>query len=450
MGSGYEVALAGATERLTQEIQCGMLAAARFPRSEEQARQNIMRLCERQDFAEKARYKYSRGQTEITGASVVMARELARNWGHVRTGFTIIADTPESRTIQAYAWDMQTNEHMVQEDTFKKVQQRKGDSGRTDWVSTDERDLAELTRNKAGRIIRNCIIHILPWDLVADALDKVKGVCVAEVKRDPDAAKRSVIDGFSKINVPIKEVEQYVGHSLGSCSPEELDHLRSVWTAIHSGEETWRDFYNPEPTKDTVTLDKNTASVFEGATGKTVERPTGRTEPQGADDATRPFLPKELRQSDADERPESEHLLDVVGAGTKDAVEAVLLYVSNSKHLPAADRLGLMRACMARAADFATATETGGLMQEDGEGQSEEVPSGGESKEEQEKPKPIPHQVMAAIIEMKTRSKSGTMAVHMAYKVRWDKVVANDPKLSEWTPRVEQEREKIIAEITGK
>lgn len=446
-----------------------MLAAIRFPRSEDEARQKIEKLCKRKDFAEKARYKYSRGQgekkTEITGASVVMAREMARCWKHVRTGFTIIADTEESRTIQAYAWDMENNEHMVQEDTFRKLQQRVGkEGGPTTWVVPDERDLAELTRNKAGRIIRNCIIHILPWDMVADALEIAKQTSIAGVRENPDAAKKAVLDGFSRINVPIKEVELYMGHSLSSCSPEELEHLREVWTAIHSGEESWRDFYNPAPTKEPVQMDPATASVFQGATGQTVPRPhqdTPKTTPQGPDDATRAYLPKELHQQPGDNRPESEHLLDVIGVGSKDAVDSVLAYLAHAKHIPASDRLALMRACTARAADFTQQTSTENLqggrdedvpfadgIETDNEADGQTVESTAETVHQgppKEEPEKIPDEVIRCFQEMRNRAHSGRMAVEFAYRVRWLNVVEKRPDLEPWTPRVLEERESIIA-----
>lgn len=477
-GAGNALAIAGAAETIAQEIQTAIVLAKRFPRSEADAREKIIRCCQRKDFAEKARYKYSRGQgekkTDIIGPSIVVARELARLWGNIRYGYKIISDTEEHRMIEAYAWDLETNQHEIQHDTFRKLQQRTQKDGPTIWVVPDERDLAELTRNKAGRIVRNCIIHVMPFDLVADVVEAALSTCVEQARKDPDGTLKDIIAGFSKINVPIKELENYVGHALNACSPEELEELRAVWHAIQSGEEKWRDYYNPNPTNDPVQMDPATASVFQGATGQTVPRPhqdAPKTTPQGPDDATRAYLPKELHQQPGDNRPESEHLLDVIGVGSKDAVDSVLAYLAHAKHIAASDRLALMRACTARAADFAQETTSDGpsdssddvpfaptgetVQTEDdggdadtyGDGQTVESTAETVQQPPKEEPEKIPDEVIRCFQEMRNRAHSGRMAVEFAYRVRWLNVVEKRPDLEPWTPRVLEERESIIANV---
>src|SRR5262245_44745432 len=89
--AGTAVAIA----QIGDEIKAAVVTAKHFPRDENISFTRIMKSGERPSFAERAAYLYRRGGTDITGASVHLAREQARCWGNMRSGIRIVDVTEE-------------------------------------------------------------------------------------------------------------------------------------------------------------------------------------------------------------------------------------------------------------------------------------------------------------------------------------------------------------------
>jgi len=56
---------------------------------------------------------------------------------------------------------------------------------------------------------------------------------------DPKAKLRRVIDAFTEIGVSPEMLEQYLGHTLDSSSPAEIEDLRTMYKNIRAGETTF-------------------------------------------------------------------------------------------------------------------------------------------------------------------------------------------------------------------
>lgn len=130
------------------EIKSAIIIALKFPRDDAKCFVSLMKSCQRSSFADDASYSFPRGGHQIKGPSVHLAREAARVWGNIRHGLSVIADDEDERTIEAWAWDLQTNVKVVAEDTFQKLIYRKAGGGQ--WIKPDERDLRELTNRRGG------------------------------------------------------------------------------------------------------------------------------------------------------------------------------------------------------------------------------------------------------------------------------------------------------------
>src|SRR5205085_986190 len=137
-------------------------------RNELMAFQQLAVACKRLSFAEQSSYAFPRGGQTVSGPSVHLARAAARVWKNLQYGVRITRDDDDSRQIQAFAWDLETNVKVTGEDDFKKLVYRKKDG----WVKPDERDLRELTNRRGAILVRNCILQILPKDLIEDARDE--------------------------------------------------------------------------------------------------------------------------------------------------------------------------------------------------------------------------------------------------------------------------------------
>jgi hypothetical protein len=233
-----ELAPTAASAEKQFEIQSAIIIAKRFPRDEDSAFQKLMKACKRSTFAEDAEYSFPRGDKLVTGPSVALAREAARVWTNVRHGLTIIRDDPQSRQIQGWAWDVETNTKVTAEDDFRKLIFRKGKG----WIEPDERDLRELTNRRGAILKRNCILEVIPKDLIEDALYQCHKTLQSDAAQDPDAARKRILVAFSELNVNAEMLAAYLGHAVGQSSPEEIASLRTIYKSIVDGNSKWADY----------------------------------------------------------------------------------------------------------------------------------------------------------------------------------------------------------------
>lgn len=246
-----ELAPTAGAEAARQEVQAAVILAKRFPRNEDEAYAAIIKACSRPSFAGDVEYNFPRGKKQdaqgnwvnniISGPSVYLAREFARVWGNIRHGCDIVADTEGERTIRAFGWDIQTNVKVTSDVTFKKLIFRKQGG----WQTPDERDLRELTNKQAAIAKRNCLLELLPSDMVEDACAQARQTLQDRAAQDPDGERKKVVTAFSKLNVTVEMLEQYLGHPLAQSSPAEIADLRSVYKSIADGNSTWGDYGAP-------------------------------------------------------------------------------------------------------------------------------------------------------------------------------------------------------------
>jgi hypothetical protein len=235
-----ELAVSSSTAMARHEIEGSIVLAKRFPRNQDQAFAMVMKSCQRFSFASMTTYSYPRGGQQITGASVHLAREAARCWGNLRTGCDIVHDDEETRTIRGWAWDIESNVREAQDASFKKLIYRKPKRGEPGgWIVPDERDLRELTNRQGAICVRNCILHLLPPDLIEDALGTAKGTIKNDKPTDPDEARKKIIMGFQGIGVSVDDLETKLGHPLRQVTPEEIKSLREIWASIREGNSVW-------------------------------------------------------------------------------------------------------------------------------------------------------------------------------------------------------------------
>lgn len=249
VSSTMELAPSAAMMEKQTEIQGAIIVARRFPRNEEAAFEKLMRSSRRTSFAEEAEYSFPRGGATVTGPSVSLAREAARVWGNIRYGLEVVLDTSEERHIRGWAWDLETNTKVAAEDFFQKLIQRKQKGGGgSQWVKPDERDLRELTFRRGAILVRNCLLQLMPRDLIEDARAQSRATLAKDAAQDPDSARKAVLRAFSEINVSAEQLQGYLGHPVGQSSPEEIAELRAVYQSIKDGNSTWAEYAAAEKT----------------------------------------------------------------------------------------------------------------------------------------------------------------------------------------------------------
>jgi hypothetical protein len=281
-----DLQVAASEAAVQQEIQGALIVAKRFPRDEDASYQKMLRAAARPSFAEDAQWSFPRGGKQITGPSINLAREFARSWTNIRHGVDIIADDAHNRTIRAWAWDLETNVKVTVDDSFQKLIQRKV-NGVTQWVMPDERDLRELTNRRAATAKRNCILELLPSDLVDDICQECSATLERGITNDPDATRKAVLKAFLAIHVTADELKGYLGCPVDQASPAQLADLRQIIKSIRDGQTSWKDYGGGKsegdkpagpPTGRTTSAPK-TKTANGGPTTEPRQRQPGEDEP---------------------------------------------------------------------------------------------------------------------------------------------------------------------------
>lgn len=319
-----EIAATAGAARVQQEIQAGVVLAHRFPRNADQAFAEIVTSCRRPSFADGAEYKFPRGnkfneesgkweKNYVTGATVDLMREAARCWGNIRYGFAVIRDTQQMRGLLGYAWDLERNIFASYEDEFQKLVQRRVNVGteadkrfETQWVQPDERDLRELTNRRGAILERNALEHVLPSDIIDDALSVARETKLSKVAKDPNGERKKVIIAFQSINISPKMLEEKLGHSLDQCSPTQVVELREIYASIRGGHTVWGDWLGEDRMKDKAKGKADISDLVGGAAAAPSTTAAGATTDEKKSE------PTQQRRSAAAAKPDT-----VVTAGTE-------------------------------------------------------------------------------------------------------------------------------------
>ncbi len=253
-------------------VEARFIMAMNRPRDFDMARDRILAECKRPRFAESARYrrpvgkkKNDRGQwveSFIEGPSIRFAEAAMRAMGNIDVQTMTTFDSAEKRIVQVAVTDLESNMTYSRDiTTMKTVERRSIKPGQTPLATRTNSygDLlyilpatdSEVTTMEAAEVskaVRTLGLRLVPGDILDEAMD----ICVATMAdsdaKDPDAARKAVVDGFSALGVKPSDLRAYLGgQDVGSCSPVQIGELRMLFHAIRAGEFSWAEVIAPEP-----------------------------------------------------------------------------------------------------------------------------------------------------------------------------------------------------------
>jgi hypothetical protein len=238
--------------RAAAEVQAAVVVAQQCPRNIQSAVAEMRESCKQMALAERAFYRYPKGGQTITGASVHLARELARCWGNVQYGLVEMRrdDDYGQSEMQAFAWDVQTNSR--NSSTFVVPHRRDTKDGPKQV--TDMRDIYELNTNNGARRVREAIFAILPPWFVEEA----KELC-NQTLRDGGGkplAQRvaDAVKAFEGIGVTADRIEARLGHASGKWTEHDVAQLIVIYKSVQRGEVSAEDeFPAPRVSSDELT-----------------------------------------------------------------------------------------------------------------------------------------------------------------------------------------------------
>jgi hypothetical protein len=257
-------------------VQARYVMALRQPRDWDLVAQRIEREVERPGFAEVAYYRKPVGDG-VEGLSVHFADAAARCMGNLMEEAPVIYEDDRKRVIRVIVTDLESNHTKVKEVTVVKTVERSSlNDGRiaistrmnsrgkpTYTVPATEDELIGKEAALISKTRRNLLLQILPGDIKDRSKARIIAIRNGAVAKDPDGARKKILDAFAAMNILATELKKYLGHDLATATPAEIQDLRDLYSAIHAGETTW-----PEALAEKTTPPDSDAGEAQATTQK--------------------------------------------------------------------------------------------------------------------------------------------------------------------------------------
>jgi hypothetical protein len=280
-GSPTRIGQATAVEqsRAVAEVQARVIVAQNRPRNVDAAIASMEMSCAQMEMAEKAKFRFSRGGSMVSGPSVYLARELLRCWGNAEATVDELSrdDVLGQSEMLAWAWDLETNTRV----STKFIVPHKRDKRSGPEALVDMRDIYENNANSGARRLRECILNILPpW-----YVERAKALCEKTLKEgggEPLPVRiRNLITRFEQMGVTRTQLEKKQGRGSNAWTVEDVAALTVVGRSLAAGETTRddefepdipsvKDFKDPEPVPEQKSAP---AAEVVPATGESVSQP---------------------------------------------------------------------------------------------------------------------------------------------------------------------------------
>ncbi len=256
-------------------VEARFIMALQRPRDNDMARDRILSECKRPKFAESARYRRPVGKKKneqtgrweesfIEGPSIRFAEAAMRAMGNIDVQTMTTFDSPDKRTIQVAVTDLESNTTYARDITVLKVVERKNlkknqqplgtrlnSYGETLYVVVaTESEVATKEAAEVSKSIRTLGLRHVPGDILDEAMELCVQTMANSDAKDPEAARKAIVDAFSAIGVKPADLKLYLGQDVGSCSPAQIGELRALYAALKAGEFAWSDVIEPEPSGD--------------------------------------------------------------------------------------------------------------------------------------------------------------------------------------------------------
>lgn len=249
-----EALVAVEQSRAVAETQAALMMAKRFPRDQMAAMDRILNACTRPSLAEQSLYTYSRGGTDITGPSIRLAEALAQNWGNIQFGIRELEQRAGESTVEAFAWDVETNTRQVK--VFQVKHERHTKAGSK--ALTDPRDIYELTANQGARRLRACILGVIPGDVVEEATKQCELTLNTKAEVTPERIEK-LLEAFAAYGVTREQIEKRIQRRIDAMTPAQLVQLGKIYNSLKDGMSAAADWFE----------------VAQAAEGEAGAKPTG-------------------------------------------------------------------------------------------------------------------------------------------------------------------------------
>lgn len=223
--------------RAIAEVQAAIVVAQQVPRNKQLALAEMREVCGEKVIAERAFFRFPRGGTNVSGASIHLARELARCWGNVQYGVDEMRrdDTAGESEMQAYAWDVQKNTRVA----VKFISPHKRDKRGGSEKLVDLREIYEQNSNVGARRLRECIFAVLPDWFIEEAKELCESTMSGKGSGRPLPQRiADAVKIFNTYGVTLGQLEDKLERPSGEWTEKDLGELLVIYNSLAAKEVT--------------------------------------------------------------------------------------------------------------------------------------------------------------------------------------------------------------------
>lgn len=236
-------------------VESRYIMAMRNPRNWDAVRQDLIKECRRPSFAHnKSAYYIKPIGNGVEGLGIRFVEVALRCMKNVLVETTMIFEDDAKEVHRVSVTDLEANITYPLDVRVSKTVERSKPMDDGSYISVrmnsykkpvytvpaNDDDLLNKRGALISKAIRTIGLRIIPGDLCDEAETIIKAIRLDEAAKDPDAERRNIVDAFTGIGVKAADLNDYLGHDLGKCSPAQLVTLRGIFGAIKDGEATWK------------------------------------------------------------------------------------------------------------------------------------------------------------------------------------------------------------------
>jgi hypothetical protein len=266
ISTGYEVAPTAAAAAAKAEIEARIVAARRWPRDIDQFREEILKDCRRPRFAEIALYNKPVGKKRnpdtgryeeafATDVSIRFIESALQHFGNIHVVSRIEFETENHSKLVVGVIDVQRNTGYSTDAMLEKVVERKEIKQGRKALGRRENSYGDIVylvvatkdefRNVVGtersKLIRDNGKRLLPRDILDECREQIDKTLADENAKDPDAAKKKVLDRFAGLGISATMLKEYLGRPLETLTAKDVAELAPLHNGLKEGDFTWAD-----------------------------------------------------------------------------------------------------------------------------------------------------------------------------------------------------------------
>lgn len=259
-----ETASSAIVAQARAEIEARYVMALQRPRDFADVRIKLLAACKRPAFARGALYRKpqrgAKGRISgmdgvVEGLSIRFAEEAFRAAGNLYHSVHVTYDDDYKRIAIVRVVDLESNTtgeaSIVVEKTVERREAKDGTvilGRRTNSagievyiVQATEQEILAKVNGLASRALRTEGLRLIPSDILEECEQAAALTARDEDAKDPEAARKRLLDSFATIGVMPSDLALYIGNELAAASPAQLEDLRGLFAAVRDGEVTFAD-----------------------------------------------------------------------------------------------------------------------------------------------------------------------------------------------------------------